>query len=157
MGTCQVGTETCSNGGFGSCVGSVEAVAELCDGIDNDCDGNVDEGVTQVCGSDVGACEQGIQTCSAGEFSLCANEVVATPEVCDGLDNDCDGQVDNITETCDGQDNDCDGRTDEGVLTTYYRDTDGDGYIVTTPESSLTKTDLVKVAFSKGLFSVYAI
>ena len=128
VGTCQVGTETCSNGEYGGCIGSIEAAAEICDAADNDCDGRIDEGVTQVCGSDVGACEQGIQTCSNGEFSLCTNEVTPTLEICDDIDNDCDGQVDNITETCDGQDNDCDGITDEGVMTTYYRDDDGDGY-----------------------------
>ena len=32
------------------------------------------------------------------------------------------------TEVCDGIDNDCDGSTDEGVQTTYYRDMDGDGF-----------------------------
>jgi len=52
----------------------------------------------------------------------------------DGFDaeNDCDDDDPNINEDaieiCDGSDNDCDGEIDEGVKTTYYRDLDGDGY-----------------------------
>ena len=82
---------------------------ETCDGSDEDCDGKVDEDnavagpenpeqailLKQVCGSDVGLCQQGIQTCIDGAFGVCANEVLAVPEVCDGQDNDCDGHVDN--------------------------------------------------------------
>jgi hypothetical protein len=32
------------------------------------------------------------------------------------------------SEICDGKDNNCDGQIDEGVLLTFYRDQDGDGY-----------------------------
>jgi hypothetical protein len=52
----------------------------------------------------------------------------------DGFDskNDCNDDDPNINkdaiEICDGADNDCDGETDEGVKGTYYRDLDGDGY-----------------------------
>ncbi len=64
---------------------------ELCDGIDNDCDGQVDEDLTRDC---TNACGAGTETCQAGVWVGCTAPV-ATPETCDGEDNDCDGQIDN--------------------------------------------------------------
>jgi len=47
-------------------------------------------------------------------------------------DGDCDDFDDTVypgaTEVCDGVDQDCDGVADDGVLTTWYLDTDGDGW-----------------------------
>ena len=55
------------------------------------------------------------QHCDLPSNTCVANCVPAT-EVCDGRDNDCDGQVDEnaTTEVCDGRDNDCDGQVDDG-------------------------------------------
>ena len=105
---------------------------ERCDGFDNDCDGQVDEDfltLGQPCGEGIGTCsQQGEIVCGLdGESVQCsADPTPGQAEVCDGSDNDCDGQVDEgvlnacgecgqLREVCDGFDNDCDFAVDEGV------------------------------------------
>ncbi len=80
----------------GTCVPS----AEICDAVDNDCDGRIDEGLTRGCGSGVGECRPGTQTCVAGGWGTCVGGVGPTAEACDGLDNDCDGTVDGFSRAC---------------------------------------------------------
>lgn len=82
----------------GVCGGSCGDV-ELCNNIDDDCDTRVDENLTRGCGTDVGECSLGTETCQAGTWVGC-NAVGPTPEVCDGLDNNCDGSQDGFAETC---------------------------------------------------------
>ena len=96
-----------------SCVAGTPAPSDTtCNGIDDNCNGSVDEGYAPVptsCG--VGACAStGVTSCVAGAVQ---NSCVAgTPvlEVCDGIDNNCDGSVDN------------------GVGPIWFRDADGDGH-----------------------------
>ena len=78
------------------------------------------EGQVQPCGSSTGACVPGTQTCqSDNRWSDCVGAVGPSAELCDGVDNDCDGVADNgPPEVCDGVDNDCNGQVDDGVLLT---------------------------------------
>ena len=177
--------------------------SEVCDGLDNDCDGDLDEAdadwdsstgglwFADIDGDGFGDPGVPLEACSQPADSAdndmdCDDaHTAASPigvEICDGLDNDCDGSVDPVdaldagtwyadldgdgfgradlsvtacsappsygedatdcddedaavnpdaTEVCDGQDNDCDGQTDPSTAadaSTWYRDRDDDGY-----------------------------
>lgn len=71
---------------------------ETCDGVDNDCDGNTDEGLTEPATNQKGVCSGSVRSCVSGNWveptltSLPYYE--ATETRCDTLDNNCDGQVD---------------------------------------------------------------
>ncbi|MEM9073531.1 MAG: MopE-related protein [Myxococcota bacterium] len=94
VGACRPGTETCEAGAWGSCEGGNPATDEACDALDNDCDGETDEGVTRLCGSDEGRCVAGIETCTDGAFGACVDRIDPIAETCNNVDDDCDGTTD---------------------------------------------------------------
>ena len=168
-GECLHTIAACDDGAPASCDPLAGAVDEICDGKDNNCDGKIDEdlGSTE-CG--LGECVHTVVNCVSGTPVECDPTHGALPEVCDGKDNNCDGNEDegfpdtdqdtyvdcldkdddgdedpDITdcapldaaiftgadEVCDGKDNNCDGIVDEAGAqgcTDYFADQDWDGH-----------------------------
>jgi uncharacterized protein (TIGR03382 family) len=107
-------TETC-DGTDEDCDGAVDegvcsgcTGVELCNAVDDDCDGIINEGLTRPCGTDLGICEDGFETCRVGGPGIWegCTATTGTQEVCSpngpgpGVDEDCDGTVDGIAEPC---------------------------------------------------------
>lgn len=99
-GVCKDGTQTCSEGKWGSCEGQVKAQKETCNNKDDDCNGKIDEELTRSCFDGTseqrnkGVCRDGTQTCAEGKWGTCTGQVKPSEETCDRRDNNCDGQVD---------------------------------------------------------------
>ncbi|HEX8820208.1 MAG TPA: MopE-related protein [Archangium sp.] len=97
--------------------------AEVCDGLDNNCNFDTDEGVKTTFFRDADGDTSGnpllfTQSCTAPAGYVSSN-------------TDCNDSSNAIrpgaTEVCDSKDNDCDAQIDEGVLRTFYADADKDG------------------------------
>ncbi len=148
--SCEVGFGACVTAGYKVCgdddaslkcsVNPVTGGDELCNDQDDDCDGATDEDFPskgKLCTVGMGACAVSDKfICNSDGTALVCNVTPIEPgeEICgDGIDNDCDGILDEgELEICgDGIDNDCDGETDESggawgevfFARNYYNDT----------------------------------
>ncbi|MCC7501443.1 MAG: hypothetical protein IT229_02870 [Flavobacteriales bacterium] len=84
-------TDVCGDGIDNNCDGQVDencGPVELCDGLDNDGNGQIDEGLGlgQACGCG------GVVICDGNGGTTCSQP--GLPETCNGIDDDCDGQID---------------------------------------------------------------
>ena len=121
--SCEDGIEHCKKGKWtGLCEGEVKPIKEECNGKDDDCNGQIDEGTSKtctndcgtgvrqciagshapcdatavrVCGSNKGICRTGVQLCQRGRWEqTCKDAITPGVEICDDKDNNCDGKVD---------------------------------------------------------------
>lgn len=130
-GECTAGTQTCSSGQWGACIGEVKGTNETCDNKDNDCDGDTDEELAgpiiscQIislssaadgfCGQFKTGCVDGVERSAVCENNTGFKTPDATEKknsngkvVTDKIDNTCDGSIDEGAECQNNKTQECD-------------------------------------------------
>lgn len=82
---CGLGVERCEDGRWQGCTAPATPL-ETCNGLDDDCDGEIDEAVER-------SCELGTEVCEGGAYLPCEGPSERL-EVCNGVDDDTDGGID---------------------------------------------------------------
>ncbi len=139
VGLCRSGLEFCGTdgewgtlSGFEGCQGETLPSTEQCNNYDDDCDGDIDDEMSQPAPNINGLCENNMWHCAFGDWIPDDTNYVPVAEVCDNLDNDCDGS------------------TDEGVC-----DLDGDGIAKTVPGENDNSIDTDGDLLPDGPFDVF--
>ncbi|MFH1810153.1 MAG: MopE-related protein [Pseudomonadota bacterium] len=111
---CNEGTYACS-GGVQTCSDPNDADPDLCNAIDDDCNpatanGSAEAWYGQACdGPDTDLCAEGVFQCT-GSAQTCSDTTGNSVELCDAIDNDCDGSNNedwpSLGSSCDGTDSD---------------------------------------------------
>ncbi len=93
LGECEHTVANCMDGVAVECDPMEGSLDEVCDSLDNNCNGESDEELGETfCG--LGECLHTVANCMEGEVVECDPFEGSLEEVCDGLDNDCDGEAD---------------------------------------------------------------
>ena len=132
---CHFGTQTCAGASWGACLGNLDPMREICNSIDDDCNGSIDDGArvacfgdadhdtfapagsvaSDVCADTLGHCPVGYTATGPGASSTDCNDAQATIHP-------------GALEQCNTVDDDCDRTVDEMAGIPQWRDADGDGH-----------------------------